>query len=89
MITFSMIEASVATFFLSTLCLSAIIGFQTWRLKRLKTSILNLQQQLDLFVDASINVARVVDKAIHRPPSTLLSPLSRQSSRRWILKEAR
>jgi len=46
----------------------------------------NLQRQLDVFVDSSINVARSVDQLV-RHGEGVRSPAV--SSRRWILQEAK
>lgn len=46
----------------------------------------NLQRQLDVFVDSSINVARSVDQLVHHGEARGSAAVS---SRRWILQEAK
>ncbi len=48
--------------------------------------ITELQQQLEVFVDTSINVARCVDRLTHDGGS---QEIANVASRRWVLREAR
>ncbi len=48
--------------------------------------ITELQQQLEVFVDTSINVARCVDRLTHDGGAREVANVA---SRRWVLREAR
>ena len=53
---------------------------------RAHRQIQQLQKQLDVFVDSSINVARSVDQLVHHGDGARSPAVS---SRRWILQEAK
>ena len=67
---------------------SAVMGYVLLLVQsaRQNRRIAALQQQLDVFVDTSINVARCVDRLTHEGGS---QDVANVASRRWVLREAR
>jgi hypothetical protein len=73
---------------LATLGGACICGYTLLLLQSIRQhkQITDLQAQLDVFVDTSINVARSVDRLVHNGGSDKLVNVA---SRRWILQEAK
>ncbi len=67
---------------------SAVLGYVLLLVQsaRQHRRITELQQQLEVFVDTSINVARCVDRLTHEGGS---QEIANVASRRWVLREAR